>query len=344
MTALPETPGARPPASLARAVATGLILGSLLACAVEIGRMIVQRNAHVIVAGRAYRTAQLTPTQLEEFVHKYGIRTVVNLRGRPFDDWYPAECQATHRLGISQEDITTSANRLPSPGEIRRLVDVFDRSEHPILIHCQQGADRTGLASAMYQLLYTDAPYESARRQCSPRYGHLRIHTAASMDEFFDLYEAWLAGSNQTHSPDVFRQWVTQEYCPGPNRGRLELISPTGPTDVGKPFVFTVRAHNLSPEPWHLKAGSQASICAWYAIQSPDGQVLLSDWAGFFDRTVPPLGGFVDLELPVPTLKTAGRYRLYVDLMTRNVSFTQYGSEALIHDWDARDATPRRGD
>src|SRR5262249_54544594 len=149
-----------------------------LACAVEIGRMATGRNKHVVVPGRVYRTAQLKPAQLEAFVREHNIRTVVNLRGRPvLLEWYSAETQATQSLGVSQEDITTSANHLPSPGEIRRLIEVFDRAEHPLVIHCQQGADRTGLAAAMYQLLYTDASYAVARRQCSPRYGHFRIHT-----------------------------------------------------------------------------------------------------------------------------------------------------------------------
>jgi predicted protein tyrosine phosphatase len=319
-----------------------LILGCLLACAVEIGRMIVARNTHVVVPDRLYRSAQLSPTQLETFVREHQVRTVVNLRGRPFDPWYPAEMEATQALAVSQEDITTSANRLPSPGEIRRLIEVFDRSEHPILVHCQQGADRTGMAAAIYQLLYTDASYAAARRQCSPRYGHLAIHTAAAMDDFFDRYEGWLRERGASHSPDAFREWATNHYSPGPNRGRLELRGPTGSVDVGRPAVFSVRAYNTSPEPWHLKAGTAAGVHANYIVLAPDGQVAYSGRAGFFDRTVPP-SEHVDLNLPVPAPTAAGRYRLYVDLMTRNVTFTQYGSEALIHDWDARVPTPAGG-
>ena len=344
MSALPETSGlvAPPRMTLVRAVVVGLVLGSSVACAAEIGRMAVLRNKHVVVPGRVYRTAQLTPAQLEAFVRRHGIRTVINLRGRPFDPWYPAEMQATQSLGVSQEDITTSANRLPSPGEICRLIEVFDRSEHPLVLHCQQGADRTGMAAAMYQLLYTDASYDTARRQCYLRYGHLRIHTAASMDEFFDRYEDWLRAGGETHSPAAFRHWATQVYSPGPNRCRLELLGPTGPTEVNRPVVFAVRAYNTSPEPWHLKAGTAAGIHANYVVQAPDGRVAFSGRAGLFDRTVPP-GGSVDLDLPVPALTAPGRYRLYVDLMTRNVTFTQYGSEALIHDWDARDPAPPGG-
>jgi predicted protein tyrosine phosphatase len=330
--------------TVARSLAFGAMLGASLACTTEIVRMVADRNKHVVVPGRVYRSAQLKPGQLEAFVRAHGIRTVVNLRGRPFLEWYPAEMQATQKLGISQEDITTSANRLPSPGEVRRLIEVFERSEHPLLIHCQQGADRTGLAAAMYQLLYTDASYGDARSQCSLRYGHLRIHTAAAMDDFFSRYQAWLDANGQMHSPHNFRHWATEVYCPGPYRCRLELLGPGGSIDVTRPGEFRVRAYNNSPEPWHLKAGTEAGIDAVYMIQGPDGLVQIDGRtevgrAGLFDRTVGP-GEYVDLELPFPVLKHAGRYRLYVDLATRNVAFVQYGSEALIHDWDARISAP----
>src|SRR5262245_50969558 len=129
-------------ASLARAIVVGCLLGALLACVVEIGRMTMDRNRHVVIPGRVYRSAQLTPAQLERVVLEHDIKTVVNLRGRPFSDWYPAQSETTQGLGVSQEDVTTSANRLPAPGEVRRLIEVFDQSEHPILIHCQRSEER----------------------------------------------------------------------------------------------------------------------------------------------------------------------------------------------------------
>jgi len=302
--------------------------------------MTVDRNKHVVLPGRVYRSGQLNPTELDRFVREHNIKTVVNLRGRPFSDWYPAQAQATQALGISQEDVTTSANRLPAPGELRRLIEIFDQSEHPILIHCQQGADRTGLAAAAYLLLYTNADYATARRQCSPRYGHVPIHTAASMDDFFDRYERWLAETRSAHTPASFRHWATAEYSPGPGRARVELLGPMGPVDVGRPLAFTVRAYNTSRDVWRLRAGALAGVHATYAVQGPD--MVFSDIAGVFNADIPP-GGFVDLSLPVPAPTVAGRYRLYVDLNQRNVAFAQYGSEPLTYDWEAREPAPARG-
>jgi hypothetical protein len=118
------------------------------------------------------------------------------------------------------------------------------------------------------------------------------------------------------------------------------LVNGPGQAEVGRPVVFTVRAYNTSREAWQFRAGTKAGVHAWYVVQGPDGKTVYPDGtAGFFDRTVPP-GDYVDLALPVPAPAVPGKYRLYVDLAQRNVSFTQYGSEALTHDWDARTPAP----
>jgi protein tyrosine phosphatase (PTP) superfamily phosphohydrolase (DUF442 family) len=293
------------------------------------------RNKHVVIPGQVYRSAQMTPAQLERFVAENNIRTIVNLRGRPFNDWYPLQVQLTQRLGISQEDVTTSANRLPPTGEIRRLVDIFDHSEYPILLHCQQGADRTGLASAAYLLLHTDADYATARHQCSPRYGHLAIHTASAMDDFFEQYEDWLKAQGTTHSPANFRRWATSEYCPGSGSARLAWQKADDVVEASKPVVFTVRAYNSSRESWQFMAGTRTGVHAEYHVVGENGRVVFSGMAGFLNATV-PVGSYIDLDLPVPTPPGPGHYVVFVDLSERNVSFTQYGSEPLTHDWDAR--------
>ena len=134
-----------------RSAVRGFLLGLVLAFICEIIHVLAASNAHTVVPGRAYRSAQLSPADLRSRVETNGIRTVVNLRGFCLlSDWYFDECRTTHDLNISQEDITFSANRLPSPFEVRRLIEVLDNSEYTVLLQCRQGSDRNGLASAMY--------------------------------------------------------------------------------------------------------------------------------------------------------------------------------------------------
>src|SRR5262249_41159099 len=149
-----------------------LALASLPALA-EAVRVFFGANFHAVLPGRVYRCAQPSARALEELVARHGIRTVVNLRGccDPFP-WYLAQARATHRLDVCQEDICLSAGRLPSAPELRRLVEVIDRGEYPLLLHCRRGADRTGLASAVVLLLQPGVPLSQARRQLGLRYGH----------------------------------------------------------------------------------------------------------------------------------------------------------------------------
>ena len=172
-------------------------------------------------------------------------------------DWYEVEARTLHELNVSQEDVTLSANRLPPPAELRRLIDVLDHTEYPIVFHCKQGADRTGLTAAVVLLLYTDATLVRRERQLWPRYGHFRFGRTAAIDEFFDLYEAWLTAEGAEHSPERFRHWALTVYTPGPARSELTwLDAPPGPVPAkDKPLALRVRATNRSIEPWELKPG-----------------------------------------------------------------------------------------
>jgi hypothetical protein len=110
--------------------------------------------------------------------------------------------------------------------------------------------------------------------------------------------------------------------------------------EVGQPVVFILRAHNTSRHEWQFKAGSREGIHAGYLVAHFEEPTLrYADWAGFLDATVPP-GGYIDLALPVPPPPEAGRYGLWVDLSFKKTTFTQYGSEPLTHDWEARDPAP----
>ena len=121
----------------------------------------------------------------------------------------------------------------------------------------------------------------------------------------------------------------------------MEILGSTNAPEVGKPLVFTVRAYNTSRESWFFRSGSRVGVHATYSVIDSAGKVAYTGRAGYLDATI-PLGGFIDLELPIPGPKVAGRYALWVDLSQRNVSFTQYGSEPLTHDWEARDPTALR--
>src|SRR5438067_2964290 len=112
--------------------------GAVLGLSAEAVRVFALTNQHTVIPGRVYRSAQLGREELGRVIAEKKIRTVINLRGTcPETEWYTAECEATAASGISQEDVTLSAKRLPAPAEVCRVIVVLDRTETPVLIHCQ---------------------------------------------------------------------------------------------------------------------------------------------------------------------------------------------------------------
>jgi protein tyrosine/serine phosphatase len=78
------------------------------------------------------------------------------------------------------------------PEKIKRLIALFASAQKPILIHCMSGADRTGLASAVYLAAISKQGEEAAEGQLSVRYGHFSIpylSQAYPMDKSFDSVE-----------------------------------------------------------------------------------------------------------------------------------------------------------
>lgn len=301
-------------------------------------------NEHAVIDGVFYRSAQMSGPRLAEVIREKRIRTVLNLRGTAQQvhaervKWYRDEVNVTHAANVSQEDVTLSAGMLPPPAELRRAIDVLDRAEPPVLLHCKQGADRTGLIAAVARLLYTDDTLEQARRQLWPVYGHFPVGRTVAMDEFLDRYEAWLGTRNEPHTPARFREWALTVYTPGPASSHLVWLTPAPTTArVGKSFVLKLRATNTSTEPWEFRPGNYAGIHLLYKVAPDPDTEAYRGQAGLFRRTVGP-GESVDLDLPVPALRKPGRYTVVAELIDargsgvsiRTSSFVKFGAEPIL--------------
>jgi protein tyrosine phosphatase (PTP) superfamily phosphohydrolase (DUF442 family) len=308
----------------------GSVAGLAAVLATEAGRVFVGKNLHVVIPGRVYRCAQCTGQGLEKIVRAYGIATVVNLRGCAVPlPWYQEESQATHRLNVCQEDIALSASRLPSIHEIRRLIQVLDSAEYPILLHCRHGADRTGLASALVLLLQTPTPLRRARRQLGLRYGHIAVDRPAYLDRFLDHYEEWLSASGLQHSANSLRQWTATDSFPGECRSTFQTLEAPQKLLVGEVPRIRVRVHNAGLNSWHFTPANTAGYHLVFLVKDEEQRWLDSGRAGLLDANVGP-GQSIDVTLAVPAFKRAGHYRLMVDMLDEQQCwFYQVGTEPM---------------
>lgn len=155
-----------------------ILLATLLSLALLIGFFLHLQstgNFHAIVAGEAYRSAQPTGAELTAWTARYGIKTVVNLRGaQPGTPWYDEERATSKALGLEHRDFAMSARKGLTAPEATRLVALLRDVPKPILIHCKAGSDRTGLASALY-LVERGSSEDIAEAQISLRFGHISL-------------------------------------------------------------------------------------------------------------------------------------------------------------------------
>ena len=136
-----------------------------------------------------------------------GITTVFSLRGGKHMPQYLFEVETCARLGLKLECFKMSAREAPTVERLDMLFEVFDRIEKPFLMHCKSGADRTGLASALYLLVYGGADIATAKKQLSFDFIHIRRTATGVLDHFLDTYEARF---NQTGIS--VRDWIATEY------------------------------------------------------------------------------------------------------------------------------------
>lgn len=191
-------------------------------------------NLGIVDPGRVIRSAQPT-SQLPAWIRDYHLRSILNLRGgKTADSWYDAEVKAAQADSVAFYDFPLNATRRPTRRELLVLIDTLRSCPYPLLIHCKSGADRTGLASALYLMIERGIPPERAEDAFTLEHGHVPLFGPERLHEPLHEYAAWLAARGLTHSPDRFRDWVRNDY-----------ESPDGPEDPPP----------LRPGPRHRHAG-----------------------------------------------------------------------------------------
>jgi protein tyrosine phosphatase (PTP) superfamily phosphohydrolase (DUF442 family) len=169
-------------------------------------------NLAIVDDGRAIRSAQ-PGLELPGTLRHFGIQSILNLRGGGPDDWwYEAEVKSAARANAAFYDFPMSATKRPTRRELLTLISFLESCSYPLLIHCKSGADRTGLASAIYFMQQRGEPPEVAARAFSIQYGHIPIGGPEHLHEPIDEYQSWLEEHKVEHTPARFRDWVRRDY------------------------------------------------------------------------------------------------------------------------------------
>lgn len=165
-------------------------------------------KAYVVAPGALYRSAQLSISQLSRVVHEHKIQAILNLRGDNFgQSWYANERDLAAKENIVYYDLPMDSYSMPTKAQLLQLVHILQISPKPLLVHCNGGADRTGLVSAIY-LILQNKPIAQAEKEYSLHY--YVIHRSSVGKLVIPVYVNWLKKNNLPSSKQNFLNWLAQ--------------------------------------------------------------------------------------------------------------------------------------
>lgn len=141
------------------------------------------------VDGRMWRSAQPAPHDVA-WAARNGIRTIVWLRGDRELGAFALEKDACEKAGIRLVSLPLWSRAAPTREMIHDADRLFAEIDYPALMHCKSGADRAGLASALYLMLACGRPASEAIGQLSARFGHIRSSRTGVLDLMLERYIA----------------------------------------------------------------------------------------------------------------------------------------------------------
>ena len=182
-----------------------------------IANLIFSGNWHEVSPGKLYRSAELNSDELAKKIQQYDIKTVIDLRyGEDSGDITgKTEAQTAKENGAEYRHVPLRGSTAQQKQSLLQLVDSFDNSSSPILLHCTSGTHRSGLAAAVWLLTKEDTgddkAVERAAQQLSSKYGFIfyerKIKSLLQGHQTIDAV-LWHYLEERKKSGISFRDWL----------------------------------------------------------------------------------------------------------------------------------------
>lgn len=153
----------------------GAVAAPVLALGIYALYQVATHNFHAVVPGQVYRSGQMDGVALQRAVQAHGLRSILNLRGSNNAGWYRDEVATAAELNVPHFDRSLSSGQELTLAEMDDLVKLLRGAPKPVLIHCQGGADRSGLASALYEVAITHRAPGAAGGELTFWRGHVPL-------------------------------------------------------------------------------------------------------------------------------------------------------------------------
>ena len=149
----------------------------LLVVLVFVGKYVydvnINYNFETITEGKVYKSGVIPPNEIESYVKKHHIKSIVDLR-------FPGTADLVNNPEIPQELIAekeaiakikgvnyfnNGSDQVPKPENLKTFFKIMDNPDnYPVLIHCYHGVGRAEMYSAIYRIEYENWSNEQARQ------------------------------------------------------------------------------------------------------------------------------------------------------------------------------------
>jgi protein tyrosine phosphatase (PTP) superfamily phosphohydrolase (DUF442 family) len=136
-------------------------------------RMNINHNFEIITDGKVYKSGVIPPNEIESYVKKYHIKSIIDLRMPGTNDLVLnpekpgdllAEKQAVAKIG-GVNYFSNPSEQVPNQKNIDVFTKIMDnKANYPVLIHCYHGTGRAEMYSAIYRIEYENFTDEEARK------------------------------------------------------------------------------------------------------------------------------------------------------------------------------------
>ena len=136
----------------------------------------INHNFMTITDGKVYKSGVIPPDEIADYVKKYHIKSIVDLRfpGTGDDVNNPevpselkAEKEAVAKIpGVNY--FNNGSDQVPQQKNLDTFFKIMDnKANYPVLIHCFHGIGRAQMYSAIYRIEYEGWDNEEARHQAA---------------------------------------------------------------------------------------------------------------------------------------------------------------------------------
>ena len=157
--------------------------------------------------GDMFRCNQPYPYQIRQDIRKHKIKSIINLRGKRHCSSYYLEKNFCNINKVKLYDFPISSRDIPDKKKLLEFNKLVNEVEYPCIIHCKSGADRAGLAAALYLIFKHNYTIKEALKQLSFKHLHIKYAKTGILDYFF--LELIKKGVN--NKKDLLH-WINNKY------------------------------------------------------------------------------------------------------------------------------------